>query len=183
MAELSRYFLALIPPEPIYREVMDLKAYFRDQYNCKAPLRSPAHITLHMPFLINEKKEIDLAQKLDEFGSAQQGFNLELEGFGAFAPRVIYVAVAENPQLRILQRALADYMRRAFHIFDANYKDRGFQPHMTIAFRDLKKALFPQAWAEFQDRPYQASFGVDSCWLLKHDGKQWQRLHEFFLAG
>ena len=183
MAKLSRYFLALIPPEPIYSEVMELKAYFRNQYNCKAPLRSPAHITLQMPFLLSEKKETVLIEKLNEFVVNQEGFDLGLHGFGAFAPRVIFVDVVESRQLKVLQKALADFMRRGLNVFDANYKDRGFHPHMTIAFRDLKKALFPQAWAEFEDRPYQATFAVNSIWLLKHDGKQWQPLHEFFLGG
>ena len=123
-----------------------------------------------------------MIELLTDFGRAQAAFSLGLQGFGAFAPRVIYVAVEENTQLRVLQKALADFMRRSLKVFDPNYKERGFHPHMTIAFRDLKKALFPQVWAEFQDRPFQASYEVNSLWLLRHDGKQWQPVHEILLG-
>lgn len=44
------YFIALVLPSPLYEEVTRLKEYFRDRYNSKAALRSPPHITLHMPF-------------------------------------------------------------------------------------------------------------------------------------
>ena len=53
----KRYFLAIIPPEKIEKEIYGLKELVADKFHSKAALRSPAHITLHMPFLWKEAKE------------------------------------------------------------------------------------------------------------------------------
>ena len=44
------YFIAIVPPSPIYEEAFEQKVYFKTKYNSKASLNSPPHITLHMPF-------------------------------------------------------------------------------------------------------------------------------------
>lgn len=160
---------------------MAIKEYFRDQYNCKAPLRSPAHITLHMPVVLKVTKEKLLVEKLSAFAADKAAFDLQLDGFGAFAPRVIYTRVVPSDPLKVLQKALTDCMKRELGFFNADYKSRGYNPHITVAFRDLKKALFPAAWAEFEGKSFKAEFHVSSFWLLKHDGKVWQPYHEFLL--
>ena len=58
------YFIAIIPPSPVYEEALELKKYFKEQYGSKAALNSPPHITLHMPFLWNEEKEKKLTERL-----------------------------------------------------------------------------------------------------------------------
>lgn len=182
MKDKERFFLALIPNSPLQEQLMELKHYFSDHYQCKAPLRSPAHITLHMPFSYADKKMEKLKQNLTALASRHDSFDLKLNGFGAFPPRVIYVSVEENQPLRLLQKLLMQCMKEN-GIFNADYKDRGYNPHITIAFRDLKKALFPQAWAAFENRSFDATFKVPSFWLLKHDGKKWHPYKEFLLQG
>lgn len=173
MSDFSRYFLAVIPPAPIAERVMEIKTYFRDQYNCKAPLRSPAHITLHMPFLFKASKEVELLEKLKSAALSWSGFEIVLDGFGAFEPRTIFIGVEKNEVLMSFQKDLSVFTRRELGLFNTNYKDHGYHPHMTVAFRDLKKSLFPKAWGEFREREFQANFEVSSFWLLKHDGKIW----------
>ena len=91
--DYQRYFLAIIPPEPIFSEAHQLKEYFKEKYNSKASLNSPPHITLHMPFLWKEKKETILLEKLKTFSSNQPPFDLHLQNYNAFAQRVIYIDV------------------------------------------------------------------------------------------
>ncbi|MFM7858912.1 MAG: 2'-5' RNA ligase family protein, partial [Flammeovirgaceae bacterium] len=62
---------------------------------------------------------------------------------------------------------------------NANYKGQPFQPHVTIAFRDLRKPMFERAWEEFKHRNFKAEFTVDSIALLKHNGKHWNVIMEF----
>lgn len=179
--EHSRYFLALIPPSPLHEKVMEIKAHFYDRYQCKAPLKSPAHITLHMPFLYKEKKEKHLIEKLKQFSGGQKELCIWLNGFGAFEPRNIFVAVQENTALHAFQKELAFFVKKELRLFNVNYKDKGYHAHMTVAFRDLKKALFPQAWAEFKDQVFTECFEAGCFWLLKHDGRQWHQHAEFGL--
>lgn len=173
------YFVAILPPASINEEVMEMKEYFQKQYQSKASLNSPGHITLHMPFKFKVKKEEKLIKIFSDFAVNYQPFTVQLKGFSAFPPRVIFIDVAPNEQLESLQRDVVKTCKRNLNLFNANYKEQGFHPHITLAFRDLKKPQFKTAWEEFKDKSYQAEFEVNSFYLLRHDGKKWQIFREF----
>ncbi len=179
---LSKYFLAIIPPEPIVSEVYKIKAHIRDKYDSKAALRSPPHITLHMPFLWKEKKEQLLLDKLVHASKNFKTFEITLNNFEAFGPRVIYIVVGQDENLMLLQAGLEDFAKKELNLFNATRYALPYYPHMTVAFRDLKKEVFPLAWDEFKNKRYEATFEVSSIHLLKHDGKSWQLLKEFQLS-
>jgi 2'-5' RNA ligase len=56
-----------------------------------------------------------------------------------------------------------------------------FHPHLTVAFRDLKKPNYQLAWEEFKSKNFQAEFIADKITLLKHTGKVWEIHQEFDL--
>jgi len=167
---INRYFIAIIPPEPIAGEIYKLKEYFRDQYNSKASLNSPTHITLHMPFEFEKEDKLVQALKRFDFKSS----NIELNNFGCFEPRVIFVDVKKNNTLDDTQKKLTTFCKTELNLFNAQYRDQPFHPHVTVAFRDLKKPMFEQAWNEFKDRKYNATFECHGLSLMKHDGKFWR---------
>lgn len=175
-ADHQRYFLAIIPPEPIFSEAHQLKNYFKEKYNSKASLNSPPHITLHMPFLWKEKKESILLEKLKVFSETQSSFILHLKNFKAFPPRVIYIDVMANPSLLIFQKTLERFCKREFQLFNANRLDQAYHPHLTLSFRDLKKEPFALAWDEFKNKPYNQSLEVNEMAVLKHTGTAWEVL-------
>jgi 2'-5' RNA ligase len=167
---MSRYLIAIIPPEPIAGEIYKLKEYFRDHYQSKASLNSPAHITMHMPFDWDETKE----QQLFEALPLVQPFDVELRNFGCFEPRVIFIDVVKTEALSSSQARLHEFCKARFNLFNANYQDHPFHPHVTIAFRDLKRELFASAWDEFKVKSYYSRFECTRLSLLKHDGKNWR---------
>lgn len=169
--EKKRYFIALIPPEPLFTRVENLKQEMKEHYHTKAALRSPAHITLHMPFLWSETKEKRLFQVLDQTTKCNS-FRVDLNGFGAFPLRTLYIQPRESPSLQGLYECITRQTREKLNLFHAEHKN-GFQPHMTIAFRDLKKPEFFKAWEEFKSKPFEDGFLVEGFWLLKHTGKFW----------
>lgn len=175
------YFIAIIPPEPIYSKAAELKAHMAKRYSSKAALNSPPHITLHMPFRWDEEKEEKIFSTLENLTDNRQAFDLSLENFGAFKPRVIYIDLKRQPALEDFHDDLKKVMKISLNIFNADYKDRGFNPHMTLAFRDLKKSAFFEAWKEFESKEFHASFTADKITLLKHNGKNWDVYREFFL--
>lgn len=179
--EKQLYFLAVIPPEPVYSEAQTLKQLFADEYNSKAALRSPPHVTLHMPFLIKPEKESELLQVLVAEFVKPTPFEIRLDGFGQFKQRVIYIKIEPSDQLEALHKSLQRVMKQNFNIFNADYKDRGFNPHLTVAFRDLKKQEFKNAWSQFKDRDFSANVLVNSFSLLKHNGKHWEVFKDFEL--
>jgi 2'-5' RNA ligase len=168
------YFIAIIPPEPIYAEALALKHHFKDQYNSKAALNSPPHITLHMPFKWKESKEADLISGLETFSKKQNAFEIQLNNFAAFEPRVIFIDVIKNEKLATLQKQVKRFCKAQLNIFNADYKDIAYHPHLTVAFRDLKKPEFYKAREEFKERKFEASFSVEAITLLKHDENGWE---------
>jgi 2'-5' RNA ligase len=175
------YFIAIIPGHPVYDEALKLKHYFKDRYNSKAALNSPPHITLHMPFKWKKKKEEILIDHLTNFSKSHTSGKLHLMGFNAFPPRVIYIDVVKNDWLDNLQLELQRFCKKELNLFNANYKEHPFHPHLTLAFRDLKKQNFVTAWEEFKVKKFESVFEVNSIVLLKHDEKAWQPYASFNL--
>lgn len=176
------YFVAIVPPSPINEEALKYKNYFNDEYKSKASLNSPPHITLHMPFQWKEEKEEELIQTFLKFSSSISAFHLKLSGFGSFAPRVIFIDVEKNEALETMQKKLHQHCKKELNVFNAIYKDKGFHPHITLAFRDLKKPLFEKAWEEFKHKNFSGDFTADKFSLLKHNGKIWEIFKEFSLT-
>lgn len=179
----AQYFIAIVPSHPAFEQAMEWKLYVSQHYGATAALRSPPHITLHMPFQWKLSREDDLNNGFRNFAKTQNSFPISLNGFGWFEPRVIFIRVEESPSLHSLQNQLVRFCRVQFNLFNAQYQDKPFYPHLTIAFRDLKKPDFYRAQREFGDRQFSAHFEATDFALLKHDGKKWQVLSKFALAG
>ena len=175
----SLYFIAFIPPSPFFEEAQALKEHFRDQYKSKASLNSPPHITLHMPFQWKEAKEEKLLTALRVFSSGKKSFALSFNDFSCFAPRVIYMDIKPSESLTVLQQELHRFCKVELNQFNAQYRDLPFHPHLTLAFRDLKKDQFPKAWQDFKEKKFSGEFTADKITLLKHDGKHWKPFHDF----
>jgi 2'-5' RNA ligase len=175
------YFVAIVPPSPIYEEAFEQKVYFKTKYNSKASLNSPPHITLHMPFKFVEKNEDEIVSHLRIFAQENSSVTVKLNGFSSFPPRVIFINVEITCELERLQKNLERYFKRQLNIFNANYKELPFHPHVTLAFRDLKKPNYQKAWEEFVSKNYQATFVASKIALLKHSGAVWEIFQEFDL--
>ena len=179
--KFGRYFIAIIPPEPAYSEITLFKNHILSQYQSKAALNSPPHLTLHMPFEWRREKEEQLFSGLKLFFGKMNAFELQLLNFSCFAPRTIFVEVIMTSELRDLEKELCKFCKNKFNLFHARYRDLPFHPHVTVGFRDLSKTTFALAWNEFSEKKFAARFVVDRVALLKYNGKLWEPLHYFSL--
>lgn len=175
-----KYFIAIIPPEPVLSQVEKIKLDISQKYNNKSALRSPAHITLHMPFEIKEEKENQLIEKISAF-RFDESFTVELKNFSCFEPKVIFIDVVKNETLNDLQKQLVFHVKSNLNIFNQYEDFRPYHPHLTIAFRDLKKTDFYLANEEYKYKSFSGTFLVNSFFLLKHNGKNWIPFKEFSL--
>jgi len=172
------YFIALLLPEDISDQITLFKREMADKYNAKHALKSPPHITLQMPFRRSEHQEANLIEKLTLFAGEKTGFDIHLSGFGSFAPRVIFVDVIHSQPIYQKHDELKSFLQEKleFSLSDLTFR---FSPHVTIATRDLKKEIFPQAWNAFRERDYDARFKSKDLALLKHNGSKW-KIHKRF---
>jgi 2'-5' RNA ligase len=134
-----------------------------------------------MPFQWKTEKENILVKKLNDFTRHLYAFELSLFNFNCFEPRVIFIDVVKNEVLKTLQKNLERFCKKELNLFNANYKEQAYHPHITLAFRDLKKQNFIKAWEEFQERRFDKTFPVNSIALLKHDGEKWNVSKDFHL--
>jgi 2'-5' RNA ligase len=172
------YFIAIVAPAEINKQVLVWKKYMEQKYRCKVALKSPAHITLAPPFSMAADRENELANYLEEFAHSAKSFSIGLKDFDNFKPRVIFLHVEPGPSLLILKDQLDQYLL-ALKTFSFKKEDRPFHPHITIANRDLNKKDFTKAWAYFQNLSYEAQFVADGISLLRHNNKEWEIANTF----
>lgn len=167
------YFIGIAPPEDIQKEISELKHEVANKFGSRHALNSPPHITLHMPFKWKDKRRHELLKAMQEINCVTKPIEIELKDFGFFEPRVVFVSVAENEKLDKLQKAVVEIARKVLKLDNAVYKNQPFHPHVTIAFRDLKKKIFFEAKQYFRGRKFDEKFKVERVELFKHDGKKW----------
>ena len=109
--------------------------------------------------------------------SETRPFSLTLRNYGFFEPRVVFIAVEENEPLRKLETKVGQVARRELKLLNARYKERAFHPHLTIAFRDLKKSTFYEAKKFYEERECLFEFEVTDLVLFRHQKEEWQ-MHE-----
>jgi 2'-5' RNA ligase len=180
MANESRFFIALLPPQEIQDFANAVIQELGDRYQTRAA-KAPPHVTLQPPFLWQLEASADLETCLQEFAAQQAIVPITLSGFGAFAPRVLYINVLKTAELLALQAQLMAQLEASLGIVDPVSKRRPFSPHMTVASRNITRSTFKQAWAELQPRQAEFEFVGDRLTLLLHDGHRWQVQSEFAL--
>ena len=101
-----KYFIAILPPPHVIKEITAFKQYASDHFDSRRAFRSPAHVTLQPPFDLNEEVVENLKNELLDFVKGQQPFSMELKDFNCFPPRVIYVNVIKTEALDQLRAQL-----------------------------------------------------------------------------
>ena len=173
------FFIALLPPPDVQKYATEIKQHFANVYQSKAALKSPPHITLQPPFFWDINNLITLEKVLQKFVNNYSQIPIELDGFAAFKPRVIYINVTKTAKLLAVQKELNIWLESSLQIVDKKSKTRPFCPHLTVGFKDLSKTNFYRAWDEFKQKKVYFNFNVNQLTLLSHNGKQWEIQREF----
>ena len=174
----AKYFIAIVPEGPVQVQATDLKNLMKEKFNLKYALKSPAHITLKMPFTWNENKEEKLGGMLEEFCKSIEPFNLDLSGFDKFGNRVIFINVKKNQYLSDIQLSLSKFCKTDLKLVE-ELSDRAYHPHMTIAFKDIKPKLFDEYWSFIKTQTFKETLEVNDIALLKKVEGRWGVVSRF----
>lgn len=174
-------FIALMPPQDLREQITSFKEEAKQKYDTGHALRLPPHITLQIPFKVEQDRETDLSELLAAFAEKQRPFELGFSGFDCFRPRVIFVRVRPHAPVtdlhEQLQRTLASFTGRKMP------GQSPMHPHVNVASRDLGREAFRAMWSEFSNREFTASFQVCSLFLFTHNGRSWDEPQEFRFKG
>lgn len=183
--ESKIYFIALLPNEEVGREIIRLKQEFAEKYDARRALRVLPHITIQVPFTASPSLERSLIPGLTTFAATMRPFEIKLSGFGGFSftkRKVLYINVEKNDGIVYLHQQMMEFLRKEF-AFSHMLARYGFNPHISLAFRDLSDLEFDLAMEEYRHRPFEASFPVRNLYLLRHTGTSWEVLHKCRLGG
>ncbi|AVR45894.1 hypothetical protein C7S20_11880 [Christiangramia fulva] len=172
------YFIAVVPPKEIGKKIRKFKEEIKQKFDVKHALKLPAHITLQIPFRIEEKKEDLLIVILQNLVESLQAFQTALKDFDHFSRRVIFIPATNTTGFKNLHSELQKKLLSNFDL-QGNEISTKIHPHITIATKDLHHKVFPQVWADFKEKDFYAEFEVNQLVLFKHDGKKWKILKEF----
>ena len=173
------YYIAVVLPSPLADVVKTLQHRAHTAYYSHAALRSPPHITLQPPFRLPLDQVASLKQVLAEFALQYLSFAVELGGFGCFPPRAVFVRVIENQMLPVIQHDLTKTLTENLIVGTDEKSFRAFQPHITIAFRDLTQRHFRSLWGELEQGSFADQFTAKGITLLRHNGKSWTAEADF----
>jgi 2'-5' RNA ligase len=177
----SRFFVGLMPPPAIQNYATQVIQELTDRYQTRTS-KAPPHITLQPPFLWPVDAIPNLHTGLQSAAHGHSPVPVVLSGFGAFAPRVLFINVLKTPELLQLQATLMRELETHLGIVDPVSKRRPFAPHLTVASRNLTRQSFKQAWAELSTRSVEFTFVGDRLTLFIHDGQRWHVQAEFPLV-
>jgi 2'-5' RNA ligase len=173
--KFQRFFVALIPPEPVFSEIEEFKHYIIKKYGCRASLRSPAHITIYRPFVWKTEKREVLINLFSEFSF--NTFECRLNGFGFFPKnKVVFIEPEKSNRLLALYEDYSDFSSAHLNLVAEKQHERPFLPHITIAFRDVKKDVFDELVKEFSNKTYVRTFVADGLYLLEWKSSRWEVL-------
>ena len=177
MSDRKLYFIAIIPPDDPEVEICKLKNEAHKLFDSKHALNSPGHITLVPPFQANASLIVDLKKDLKILMETRSEFAIEFDNFGYFKPKVVFIQLVKSNPLFQLREDLKKYFEIS-NDFEISFTD-SYHPHITIAFKDLRKKMFYEAKEYFDDKTFQGSFRVKKIFLLYHDNKKWNVDSEF----
>ena len=173
MKGMGKYFIGLLPPPEVETRLFQLKEDLKANFQVKYALQSPSHLTLKMPFRYKEAKEQELVTRLSTLLLEQESFSLQIKGIGHFGRRNIHHQLEPSSLLFELQTKLRGFCKRYLHLVE-ELSDRNFQPHLTLAYKDLKEGHFEEVLAFVKKNAVQADFLVDRAYLLKNVEGRWK---------
>ncbi len=175
------FFIALLPDGTIQEEVTAFKETAARRFHSSHALKSPPHITLFPPFRWEEEELPYLEKALERYAAGLRPFEVTLQGFDRFDSRVIFVRVLPSTELERCQAGLKEALAQTLGLSHAD--SRPFHPHMTVAFKDLRRQRFSDAWAYFSPIEYERRFRAEGLTLLMHREGRWHTVKTFPALG
>ncbi|WP_240916544.1 2'-5' RNA ligase family protein [Pedobacter sp. HDW13] len=100
-----------------------------------------------------------------------------LKNFNAFPEHTFYIDVEPNEGIMNLGKQIRKELI-PLKLLDKKDSNK-FNPHLTLAFRDLKPPVFKEILTDFKDRKFKREFQVSSFAVYKYIDKRWQPYKEF----
>ena len=174
--------IAVMPPEPVFSEIIRKQQYIADSWGPRHALRTPPHITLIPPISLTSGEAGWLYGMAEALSGMFPPFKITLKDYGSFKPRVIFINLLSSPPLKDLQETWFEAVQAKMPIVLEKYPDRPFHPHLTLAHKDVTRPQFEQIWRFYETKKYDAIFPVNEFCILMHNEEGWVVERRYKLA-
>ncbi len=176
LTKKNLYFLAILPDPITSQRVADIKEELFHRFGYSYAQRLPAHISLQSPFIMHhEANERKLRRILFEMADKWKPFKLKVCNFQSIENSVLTLDVCDSADLNAFQSELTLLLEKKAGV-PLTQLSLQFNPHITLAHRDIPSEDFEALWNEFSTRKFDASFEVHHLVLFKHDDTEWKML-------
>jgi 2'-5' RNA ligase len=181
----SGYGIFILPPWPIKLKVNGYREECCKLFGQRKASIPPVHITLGHLFNFIPEQESYLIKRIRAYSRSIAPFEQQLVNFGSFKSHTVFIKATQNlniAELNYVSSYIAGGKKSSYHF---NGKINSFQPHLSIAYRDLTEELYPSVWEEYKDKAFEAEFTVNNFTLVKWNAEtyKWDNLHHFPLEG
>lgn len=170
------HFLGVLLPEDITSTLEDCRRYMNNNYGCRSGYGTPVHITLVPPFLLpDEYSTADLVRAIQEDVlpvAEKLAFTAHIDNFDAFGDRTIFAKVVADDKWTALRDKVLDAVISTAP--GCTKKDRRpFQPHLTVANRDIPAGVSAQALEALNELELVEDFPVNNITIFERHGGKW----------
>lgn len=156
--------LSILEGKP-YKVVKKLWKIFEEKYNSVGvQVFSHPNITFQAGETENLKQ---LKKDFEILVNEIKPFEIEVDGFGHFDKKVIYLKVKKNSGLIEINKKVNDFLRSyCFKLFEY-YTPKNWIPHITLAMGDLTKENFEIAWNELRNKKFRFKQRLHNLCIVK----------------
>jgi 2'-5' RNA ligase len=156
--------LSILEDQP-YKEVKQLWKLYKKQYN-SIGVQTFNHPNL--AFQGGEAKEIKtLTRDFKDFAAEIEPFEIEVDGFGSFNRRVIYLRVKKSREIIRINKAVNQYLKSHLVKVFEEYTLERWIPHITLAMDDLVENEFDRAWGSLSGVKFRFEQKLSNICLVK----------------
>lgn len=189
------YMFAIVPPADLGAKIHKERLTVSENYQCVKALKPPVHITLYEPFTEDDDFKTRVTA-LQQWAGRQVPFQVSTDNYGFFenpAKPVFIIKVVKDDSITQLRTGLLRELKKYIYEPDTELlangkpiprpKPQPFNPHFTLAYRDLPPEKVPTIKQDYARRTFKASFLCSSIYLWRHNGSNWQVQQAFELKG
>lgn len=165
--------IAIVVPEPVYSYARAEQEYIAQTWGPRQSLRNPPHITLIPPLQLLPDEVSKLQDIAHEMASTNFSFELKVNGFESFPPRVIFIKPNFPKELNLLYLRMRNAIRASIPNALNRFPDESFHPHITIAYKDVKPEQFKSMWKYYRNKKVRFTVSIDRFCMLDNRDGQW----------
>lgn len=169
------HFVGVLLPEALTQRLQGCRDYMNQEYGCRSGFGTPIHVTLVPPFKLAEKlTTADIAEALAKMiiDKKWHPFTAKIDDFDAFGDRTLFAKVLPSTVWTAFRAAVYSTVS-AISPGSLRRDTRPFQPHITVANRDIPAGASVEALESLNQLELKTTFPVDNITIFERRDKRW----------